>query len=121
MTDGPVDLSPVHAALDGLRRQLCHCGMKGECLGCRGVEMVRAQVEAVASAASQPVLMQVAQEAAMKDMASQFEGMAERLMNDPEVRRAAEAMQERVMSDPEARRLIEELMKRLGGPPQEGG
>jgi hypothetical protein len=114
----PADLSEVHASLDRLRRQLCHCGMRGECLGCRGVEMVRAQVEAVAAAASQPILMQVAQEAAMKDMAAQFEGMAERLLSDPEVRRAAEAMQERVMSDPETRRLLEELMRRLG-PPQE--
>jgi hypothetical protein len=114
----PADLSEVHASLDRLRRQLCHCGLRGECLGCRGVEMVRAQVEAVAAAASQPILMQVAQEAAMKDMAAQFEGMAERLLSDPEVRRAAEAMQERVMSDPETRRLLEELMRRLG-PPQE--
>ena len=116
---GPADLSPVHAALDGLRHQLCHCGMKGECLGCKGVEMVRAQVEAVAAAAGQPILMHVAQEAAMKDMANHFQGMAERLMNDPELRKAAEAMQERVMSDPEARRLIEELMRRLGGPMDE--
>ena len=115
----PVDLSQVHGALDQLRRQLCICGLRGECLGCRGVEMVRAQVEAVAAAASQPVLMQVAQEAAMKDMAAQFEGMAERLMNDPELRQAAEAMQERVMSDPETRRLLEELMRRLG-PPEQG-
>jgi hypothetical protein len=115
---GPVDLSEVHAALDQLRRQLCHCGNRDECLGCRGVEMVRAQVQAVAAAASQPVLMQVAQEAAMKDMAARFEGMAERLMNDPELRQAAEAMQEKVLSDPEARRLLEELMRRLG-PPEE--
>ena len=113
----PVDLSQVHAALDRLRKQLCHCGLRGECLGCRGVEMVRAQVEAVAAAASQPILMQVAQEAAMKDMATRFEGMAERLLSDPEVRQAAEAMQERVMSDPETRRLLEELMRRLGPPP----
>ena len=120
MMPDPVDLSEVHAALDRLRRQLCHCGMQGECLGCRGTEMVRAQVEAVASAASQPILMQVAQEAAMKDMAAQFEGMAERLLSDPEVRRAAEAMQERVMSDPETRRLLEELMRRLGPPQEEG-
>ena len=119
MTD-PVDLSEMHAALDHLRRQLCHCGLRGECLGCRGVEMVRAQVEAVAAAASQPVLMQVAQEAAMKDMATRFEGMAERLLNDPELRQAAEAMQEKVMSDPEARRLLEELMRRLGPPPDAG-
>jgi len=116
----PADLSGVHAALDKLRRQLCHCGLRGECLGCRGIEMVRAQIEAVAAAASQPVLMQVAQEAAMKDMATQFEGMAERLMSDPELRQAAEAMQERVMSDPETRRLLEELMRRLG-PPEEPG
>jgi uncharacterized membrane-anchored protein YjiN (DUF445 family) len=114
----PADLSEVHASLDRLRRQLCHCGMRGECLGCRGVEMVRAQVAAVAAAASQPILMEVAQEAAMKDMAAQFEGMAERLLSDPEVRRAAEAMQERVMSDPETRRLLEELMRRLGPPPE---
>ena len=117
---GPVDLSDAHGALDRLRHQLCHCGLKGECLGCRGVEMVRAQMEAVAAAASQPVLMQVAQEAAMKDMATQFEGMAERLMNDPELRHAAEAMQERVMSDPETRRLLEDLMRRLG-PPEDPG
>jgi uncharacterized membrane-anchored protein YjiN (DUF445 family) len=75
--------------------------------------MVRAQMEAVAAAAAQPVLLQVAQEAAARDMARQFEGMAERLMEDPELRRAAEAMQERVMSDPEARKLMEDLMRRL--------
>jgi uncharacterized membrane-anchored protein YjiN (DUF445 family) len=114
-----VDLSEVHAALDRLRRQICHCGMQGECLGCKGVEMVRQQVEAVAAAASQPILMQVAQEAAMKDMSSQFQAMAERLMDDPDVRRAAEEMQRRVMEDPETQRLLEELMRRLGGTPPE--
>jgi hypothetical protein len=114
---GGADLSELHVTLDKLRRQLCHCGMKGECLGCKGIEMVRQQAQAVVAAASQPILIQVAQEAAMKDMASQFEGMAERLMSDPEIRRAAEAMQEQVMSDPETRRLLEELMKRMGGPP----
>jgi len=114
---GPVDLSELHTALDKLRPQLCHCGLKGECLGCKGIEMVRRQLEAVAAAASQPVLLQVAQEAAMKDMAAQFEGMAEKLMNDPEIRRAAETMSERVMQDPETQRLLEELMKRLGTPP----
>ncbi|HYZ01698.1 MAG TPA: hypothetical protein VFA92_09400 [Candidatus Binatia bacterium] len=116
MAANPVDLSDIHGALDRLRRQLCHCGMQGECLGCRGIEMVRAQIEAVAAAASQPVLMQVAQEAALKDMSSRFEDMASRLMEDPDMRQAAEDMQRRVMSDPEARRLLEELMRRLGGP-----
>jgi uncharacterized membrane-anchored protein YjiN (DUF445 family) len=115
----PVDLSEMHAALDHLRRQLCHCGLKGECLGCRGVDMVRAQMEAVAAAASQPILVQVAQEAALKDMATRFEDMAQRLMDDPDLRRAAEEVQQKVMSDPEARRLLEELMRRLGGQSEE--
>jgi len=81
--------------------------------------MIRAQAEAVAAAASQPILFQVAQEASMKDMATRFEAMADRLLNDPEMRRAAEEMQDRVMSDPETRQLLEELMKRLGQQPPE--
>jgi hypothetical protein len=116
---GPVDMSEVHAALDRLRPQLCHCGLKGECLGCKGIEMVRAQAEAVVSAASQPILIQVAQESAMKDMASRFQAMSERLMADPDIRHSAEQMQERLMADPETRQLLEELMRRLGGPADE--
>jgi hypothetical protein len=112
----PIDLSEAHLALDHLRKHLCHCGLKDECLGCRGLEMVRGQLEAVAAAASQPILVQVAQEASLKDMTSRFEEMARRLMEDPDLRRAAEEMQQKVMSDPEARRLLEELMKRLGPP-----
>lgn len=111
----PADLSELHVSLDKLRRQLCHCGYKGECLGCKGIDMVRAQAEAVVAAASQPVLIQVAQEASMRDMSTRFQEMSERLMNDPEIRRSAEAMQERLMSDPQSRQLLEELMKRLGG------
>jgi hypothetical protein len=116
---GPIDLSDLHAALDRLRPQLCHCGLKGECLGCKGIEMVRAQAEAVAAAASQPILIQVAQESAMKDMASRFQAMSERLMSDPDIRRSAEEMQEKLMADPETRQLLEELMRRLGGPSPE--
>src|SRR6266487_5393976 len=113
----PIDLSELHAALDRLRPQICHCGLKGECLGCKGIEMVRIQAEAVVAAASQPVLIQVAQEAAMKDMTSRFQAMSERLMSDPDIRRSAEQMQEKLMSDPETRQLLEELMRRLGGTP----
>jgi hypothetical protein len=116
---GPIDLSELHTALDRLRPALCHCGLKGECLGCKGIEMVRAQAEAVVAAASQPILIQVGQETAMKDMASRFEAMSERLMSDPEIRRSAEQMQERLMADPESRQLLEELMRRLGAPPPE--
>jgi hypothetical protein len=116
---GPVDMSELHAALDHLRPQLCHCGLKGECLGCKGIEMVRLQAEAVVAAASQPILIQVAQESSMKDMAARFQAMSERLMSDPEIRQSAEQMQERLMADPETRQLLEELMRRLGGPQDE--
>jgi hypothetical protein len=119
MSSRPVDMSEVHASLDRLRGQICHCGFKGECLGCKGIEMVRAQIEAVVAAASQPILLQVAQEASMKDMANRFQAMSERLMSDPDIRRSAEEMQQKLMSDPETRQLIEELMRRLGGPPPE--
>ena len=111
---GAVDMSELHHALDRLRPQVCHCGFKGECLGCKGIEMVRAQAEAVIAAASQPILLQVAQEASMKDMANRFQAMSERLLNDPEIRRSAEEMQQKLMSDPETRSLLEELMRRLG-------
>ena len=116
---GPVDLSELHIALDRLRPQLCHCGFKGECLGCKGIEMVRAQAEAVIAAASQPILIQVAQESAMADMATRFQAMSERLMSDPDIRHSAEQMQERLMADPETRQLLEELMRRLGAPPDD--
>jgi len=76
--------------------------------------MVRQQVEAISAAASQPVLLQVAQETAAKDMLSQFSQMQERLMDDPQIRQAAEAFRERLLDDPQARSMIEELMKRLG-------
>ncbi len=79
--------------------------------------MVRLQAEAVVAAASQPILIQVAQETAMKDMTSRFQAMSERLMSDPEIRRSAEEMQQKLMSDPETRQLLEELMRRLGGTP----
>ena len=81
--------------------------------------MVRAQAEAVVAAASQPILIQVAQESAMKDMATRFQAMSERLLSDPEIRRSAEEMQERLMADPETRELLEELMRRLGAQPPE--
>ena len=117
---GPADMSELHAALDRLRPSLCHCGLKGECLGCKGIEMVRAQAEAVVAGGSQPILIQVAQESSMKDMSTRFQAMSDRLMSDPEIRRSAEQMQERLMADPETRQLLEELMRRLGNPSEDG-
>ncbi len=117
----PVDLSGVHRELDLLKAKLCHCQLRGECLGCKGIEMVRQQLQAVVAAASQPVLLQVAQETAARDMLSQFAQMQQRLMDDPQIRDAAEAVRQRLLDDPEARRMIEELMRHLGeqggGPP----
>ena len=43
---GGVDLSELHLTLDKLRQQLCHCGNKSECLGCKGIEMIRQQAQA---------------------------------------------------------------------------
>ncbi len=65
----PVDLSPLQRELDNLRLQLCHCNNAGTCLGCQGVDMLRQQVTMVVSAASQPVLLQVAQETQAKELA----------------------------------------------------
>lgn len=110
----PVDLSGIHRELDLVKRAVCHCQLRGECLGCKGIEMVRQQMEAVVAAASQPILLQVAQETAAKEMLTQFSQMQERLMDDPQMRQAAEAVRQRLMDDPEARRMIEELMQRLG-------
>src|SRR5258708_17626272 len=114
---GPADLSDRQAALDRLRPQLCHCGLKGECLGCKGIEMVRVQAEAIVAAASQPILIQVAQEASMKDMSTRFQAMSDRLLSDPEIRRSAEEMQQRPMSDPGTPQLPGEPIRRLGRPP----
>ena len=52
--------------LDKLKAQLCRCQHQGTCLACRGFEVIRQQVQVVVAAASQPVLMQVAQEVAVK-------------------------------------------------------
>src|SRR5258708_12541177 len=114
---GPTDMSELHLALDRLRPQLCHCGFKGECLGCKGIEMVRAQAEAVVAAASQPILIQVAQEASMKDMTTRFQAMSDRLMSDPHIRRSAQEMQHRLMSDPETPPPPQELMPPPPPPP----
>ncbi|HUY57066.1 MAG TPA: hypothetical protein VMV12_04490 [Candidatus Micrarchaeaceae archaeon] len=110
----PVDLSGLHRELDNVKRAVCHCQLRGECLGCKGIEMVRQQMEAVVAAASQPVLLQVAHETAAKEMLTQFSQMQERLMDDPQMRQAAEAVRQRLMDDPEARRMIEDLMHQLG-------
>jgi hypothetical protein len=99
---GPVDLSPLQRELDNLRLKLCHCNNAGTCLGCQGVEMLRQQAQMVVSAASQPVLLQVAQEAQAKELVKQVQ-----------------EMQERLLRDPEAAKVLEELLKYFQAPPDE--
>ncbi len=88
--------------LDNLRLQLCHCNNAGTCLGCQGIEMLRQQMQMVVSAATQPVLMQVAQETQAKELMKQVQ-----------------EMQERMLKDPEAAKAIEELLKYFQAPPEE--
>lgn len=99
---GPVDLSPLQRELDSLRWQLCHCNNAGTCLGCQGVEMLRQQAQMVVSAATQPVLLQVAQE-------TQARELMERIQQ----------LQEQLMKDPEAMRVLEDLMKHFQPPPED--
>jgi len=96
---GGVDLSRVHGALDALKAQLCRCQNQGTCLSCRGFEVVRQQVQVVAAAASQPVLVQVAQEVAMKDLMSQLGGLQEKLAEDPQLQELMSRLFERVQDD----------------------
>ena len=94
-----VDLSGVHNALDRLKAQLCRCQNQGTCIACRGFEVVRQQVQVVVAAASQPVLMQVAQEVAMKDLMSQLGGLQEKLAEDPQLQELMTRLFERVQDD----------------------
>ena len=98
----PVDVSPLQRELDNLRLQLCICNNAGTCLGCQGVEMLRQQMQMVVSAATQPVLLQVAQETQAKELVKQVQ-----------------EMQERLLRDPEAAKALEELLKYFQAPPEE--
>ena len=71
-------------------------------MGCQGIEMLRQQAQMIVSAASQPVLLQVAQEAQAKELMKQVQ-----------------EMQERLLSDPEAARALEELLKYFQPPPED--
>jgi hypothetical protein len=107
-----VDLSGVHSALDRLKVQLCRCQNQGTCIACRGFEVVRQQVQVVAAAASQPVLMQVAQEVAMKDLMTQLGGLQEKLAEDPQLQELMSRLFERVQDDLGG---AENLNRMLGG------
>lgn len=111
---GGVDLSGLHRELDLLKSRLCRCGHQGTCLSCKGFEVVRQQAQAVAAAASQPVLMQVAQEAAMRDLFSQLGGLQEKLTDDPELSELMTRFAERVQEDLGGPQELERLMRSFG-------
>ncbi len=116
MTDNEsgVDLSGLHRELDRLKAQLCRCGHQGTCLACQGFEVVRQQAQAVAAAASQPVLMQVAQEAAIRDLFSQLGGLQEKLTGDPQLSDLMARFAERVQEDLGGPQELERLLRGLG-------
>ena len=74
-------------------------------MACKGFEVIRQQVQVVVAAASQPVLMQVAQEVQMEQLMSQLGGLQEKLSEDPQLQDLMARMFERVQDD-------------LGGPEQ---
>ena len=94
-----VDLGGLHVELDRLKAQLCRCQHQGTCVACRGFEVVRQQVQVVVAAASQPVLMQVAQEVAIKDLMTQLGGLQEKLAEDPQLQELMARLFERVQDD----------------------
>src|SRR5580700_6554695 len=100
-----VDLSGIHSELDKLKSRLCRCQHQGTCMSCKGFEVIRQQVQVVVAAASQPVLMQVAQEVQMEQLMSQLGGLQEKLSEDPQLQELMARMFERVQDD-------------LGGPEQ---
>lgn len=109
-----LDLSGLHREIDRLKAQLCRCHHEGTCVACKGFEVVRQQGQAVAAAASQPVLMQVAQEAAVKDMLAQLGGLQAKLATDPQLAELMTRMAERVQEDLGGPEALEEMLKNMG-------
>lgn len=116
-----VDLSGLHRELDRLKRQLCTCNFSGECLACRGFEVLRQQSQMVVAAASQPVLMQVAQEASIKDLMTQLGGAGEKLAEDSRVQDLLAQLMERVQEDLGGPEALARMLGSFGGFPGFGG
>jgi hypothetical protein len=116
-----VDLSGLHRELDRLKRQLCSCNFKGECLACRGFEVLRQQSQMVVAAASQPVLMQIAQEASIKDLMTQLGGAGEKLAEDSRVQDLLAQLMERVQEDLGGPEALARMLGGFGGFPGFGG
>lgn len=116
-----IDLSPLHRELDRLKTRLCRCNHQGECMACRGFEVLRQQSQMVVAAASQPVLMQVAQEAAMADMLAQLGGAGEKLTGDPRLQELVGRFMELVQEDLGGPEELQKMFGGLGGMPGMSG
>jgi hypothetical protein len=92
-------------------------------LACKGFEILREQSQTVVAAASQPVLMQVAQEAAIKDLIGQLGGVQEKLAEDPQLQELLMRMMDRVQEDLGGPDEVAKLFSGLGFPigPGAGG
>jgi hypothetical protein len=115
-----VDISPLHRELDRLKSQLCRCQHQGTCIACRGFEMLREQSQMVIAAASQPVLLQVAQEAAANDLMGRLSGMQETLQGkineDGELQELMARFLERLQADLGGPEGMQQLADSLGFP-----
>ena len=111
-----VDLSGLHREFDRLKVQLCRCQHQGTCLACKGFEILREQSQMVVAAASQPVLMQVVQEAAIKDLIGQLGGVQEKLADDPQLQELMMRMMDRVQEDLGGPEALAKLFSGLGFP-----
>jgi hypothetical protein len=113
-----VDISPLHREIDRLKSQLCRCQHQGTCVACKGFEMLREQSQMVVAAASQPVLVQVAQEAAVKDLMDRIGGMQETLQGkiseDTELQELMARAMERIQDDLGGPEALQQLMQSLG-------
>jgi len=119
-----IDLSGLHRELDALKTRLCSCGHSGGCIACKGFEVLREQAQTVVAAASQPVLMQVAQEAAIKDLMGQLGGVQGKLAEDPRLQELMGEMMQRVQDDLGGPEEMERLFGMFGMPgvaPDGGG
>ncbi|MFN2451552.1 MAG: hypothetical protein ABR541_04285 [Candidatus Dormibacteria bacterium] len=111
-----IDLSGLHRELDLLKSRLCSCGHRGECIACKGFEVLREQSQTVVAAATQPVLMQVAQEAAIKDLMGQLGGVQGKLADDPRLQELMGEMMQRVQDDLGGPEEMERLLGMFGMP-----
>ncbi len=109
-----VDLSGLHREIDSLKTKLCRCRHEGTCIACQGFEMLRQQAQMVIAAASQPVLMQVAQEAAIKDLMSQMGGLQEKLAGDPQLQELMARVFDRIQDDVGGPEALTNLLRGMG-------